>query len=115
MIRLAQIIPLLAIATGSVLQAAVISDPAGDTFGVGSVQLDITSADAIVSGTSLTFILTFQNAIRPASALVTNSLYGFIDIDADRNASTGGGGSNQGSLGPAPAPQLNDEFFLDIG
>jgi MYXO-CTERM domain-containing protein len=94
--------------------AAPIIDPVGDTFGAGPVQIDITSIDAISSSTSLTFLVNFAGTISPASSGLVNSLSGFIDIDADRNAATGGGGSNQGTFGLAPAPSLNDEFFIDL-
>src|SRR5262245_36907357 len=115
MTNFTRIFTLVMFSTTAGMYGAVINDPTGDTFGTGPVQLDLTSADVTASISSLSISLMFAAPIRAASAVVSNSLYGFIDLDVDRNAATGGGGSNQGSLGPAPAPMLNDEFFLDLG
>src|SRR5262249_38004783 len=109
------ILCLIAFCLVSLASGAVITDPTGDTFGSGPVQIDITSTDAAGAAGTLTFTLTFANTISPASAAAANSIFGFIDIDVDRNPLTGGGGSNQGTFGIAPPPLLNDEFFLDLG
>jgi hypothetical protein len=92
----------------------VFVDPVGDTFGVGPVQLDISSINGTVSGSSLTFGVTFVSAIAPPSSSLSNSVVGFIDIDADQNRFTGAP-PFQGVFGPPPAPLLGDEFFIDLG
>src|SRR5215472_6047016 len=86
---------LIAFCFASLASGAAITDPTGDTFGLGPVEIDITSIDAVAAAGTLTFTLTFANTISPASAAAANSIFGFIDIDVDRNPSTGGGGSNQ--------------------
>ncbi len=112
---------------------AAFTDPSGDTFGTGPVQVDITSYDAIYSGGNTTFTIGFAGPISAASAFAANSLYGFIDLDLDRNASTGGfaafpgatgniaGGSNwinyyaaQGVVA-GPTIATGDEAFVDLG
>src|SRR5262249_40517050 len=90
---------LIALCFASLASGAAIADPVGDTFGSGPVQLDITSIDAVGAAGTLTFTLTFANTISPASSAAANSIFGFIDIDVDRNPLTGGGGSNQGTFG----------------
>ena len=108
-------------------------DPTGDTFGTGPTKIDITSYDAAYSGGSTTFTVGFAGTISAASAFAGNSLYGFIDLDLDRNAATGGfaafpgvtsnipGGNNwinyyagQGVV-PGPAIATGDEAFIDLG
>ncbi len=91
----------------------VFFDPTGDTFGVGPVQLDITSANGTVAGSNLTFTVTFATQIAPPSALAPNSVVGFIDLDTDQNPLTGGP-SFESIFGPPPAPLLGIEFFVDL-
>jgi hypothetical protein len=113
--------------------APILVDPTGDTFGAGAVKHDITTIDATVN-TSLnqtTLTINFAGAISPASAFAANSLTGFIDLDTDQNAATGGQASFGGSLAggnswinnsippngtgvPGPLVALGDEFFVDL-
>ena len=113
--------------------SAGFTDPSGDTFGTGPVQIDITSYDATYSRGNTTFTIGFAGAISAASAFAANSLYGFIDLDLDRNATTGGfaafpgvtsnlpGGNNwinyYASQGVVPGPTIatGDEAFIDLG
>ena len=116
----------------SPIQAAF-TDPTGDTFGSGPVQIDITSYDAVYSGGNTTFTINFAGPIAAASTFASNGLYGVIDLDLDRNASTGGfaafpgitsnlpGGNNwinyyqsQGALA-GPTIATGDEAFVDLG
>lgn len=113
--------------------SAAFTDPAGDTFGTGPTKIDITSYDATYSGTNTTFTIGFAGAISAASAFASNSLYGFIDLDLDRNATTGGfaalpgvtsnlpGGNNwinyYASQGIVTGPTIatGAEAFVDLG
>lgn len=109
-------------------------DPTGDTFGSGPVQLDIISTSANLVGSSIQFRVDFGGPIAPASAFAPNSVVGFIDIDTDQNAATGGtapwggpvtGGNswinfftspNPGTPStPGPLVALGDEFYIDLG
>jgi hypothetical protein len=108
---------------GGAASAAFI-DPTGDTFGTGTFKPDITTYNATfdpIAGRT-TFTIGFANAI--------NGLYGYIDLDTDRNAATGGNaafGANQPGgnswinyfiaqgLVPGPTINLGDEFFVDLG
>ena len=65
-------------------------DSAGDTFGAGPVLHDILSTSAALMSSSIQFTVTFAGPIAPASAFAPNSLTGFLDIDTDQNAATGG-------------------------
>lgn len=87
----------------------------GDTFGTGSVQHDITGVSATFSTSSLTFTVDFVGAISAPSANNDRSVYGFIDIDTDRNPATGAA-PWVNVLGPtgAPAVSLGDEYWLDL-
>jgi hypothetical protein len=108
-------------------------DPTGDVFNSGfGFQPDITTYSATFTGSSTTFTVNFASAIAPASSFAANSLFGFIDIDQDKNAATGGNaawGANQPggnswinffvANGGIPAPynvqiNLGDEFFVDL-
>src|SRR5712692_5687850 len=73
-------------------RADFLQDPVGDTFGKGAVQHDITSYIALSdpSKTQTIFIVNFNDTILPASSFAARSLVGYIDIDTDRNAATGG-------------------------
>src|SRR5262245_20317264 len=76
--------------SGSAVKAdPVFFDPTGDTFGVGPVKPDITSANGTIVGSNLIFRLTFAATIAAPSALASNSVIGFIDIDTDQNRFTG--------------------------
>jgi hypothetical protein len=111
----------------------LLGDPVGDTFGVLSPQLDIVSSSGDFNSgppTTYVFKVNFTGPRAPASAFAPNSVVGFIDIDADQNAATGGsapfggpvpGGNSwinvfilQGQV-PGPTINLGDEFFLDLG
>jgi hypothetical protein len=105
---------LLCLCATNVNADPVFVDPVGDTFGAGSVQLDITSVNGTVLGSNLAFRVTFATQVAPPSALAPNSVVGFIDLDTDQNASTGVI-SLQAIFGPGPAPLLGDEFFVDLG
>ena len=113
--------------------SAGFTDPTGDTFGSGPVQIDITSYDAVYSGRNTTFTINFAGPIAAASTFASNGLYGFIDLDLDRNAATGGfaafpgttanlvGGNNwinyYRSQGVVVGPTIatGDEAFVDLG
>jgi hypothetical protein len=70
--------------------AAEVSDPSGDTFGTGgAVQLDISSTDAQLTSTALIITVEFYTPILPPSADAPNSVFGFIWLDTDQNASSG--------------------------
>lgn len=105
-------------------------DPTGDTFNGPSNLLDITTYDGTFAGGVTTFTVNFAAAFAKPSAFAANSLSGFIDIDQDQNAATGGNaawGANQpggnswinftvaGGGAPGPAIALGDEFFVDLG
>jgi hypothetical protein len=79
-----------------------ISDPQGDTFGAGAVQLDLSSIDAVYAS-ALTVTVEFYTPIEPASAGAANSVSGFVDMDTDQNAATG-----------FPEDNMGLEFFVDI-
>lgn len=80
---------------------------------------------------SVTFSVTFNQTIAAPSAFAPNSVYGYIDIDKDANASTGGNapwGANQpggnswinffanpANGGFGQTASLGDEYFVDLG
>jgi hypothetical protein len=89
---------------------------------------------AFTFGGQTRFQIDFMADISPPSAFASNSLLGFIDIDSDRNPSTGGsapwgsplvGGNswinyfiapNPGTPSiPGPTIALGDEDFVDLG
>ena len=93
----------------------VMADPVGDTFGTGPVEHDITGVSAVFNNSFLTFTVNFAGAVFAPSAHNERSVYGFIDIDTDRNPATGAA-PWVNVLGPAGAPavSLGDEYWLDL-
>jgi hypothetical protein len=118
--------------TGSVAQAAPILDLAGDTFNTGTI--DILSTEVLFSGGIFTTTISFAAPVAAPSAFAPNSLVGFMDLDTDKNAATGGtapwfgavtGGNNWINFFippnpgtptiPGPTTALGDEFYVDLG
>lgn len=92
---------------------ALVIDPVGDTFGSGPVQHEITAISATFTNSILTFNVNFDAAIFAPSVGDARSVFGFIDIDADRNPATGVE-SATAFFGPPPAPNLGVEYGIDI-
>src|SRR5438876_226617 len=64
-------------------------DPAGDTFVFG-VGPDIITYEGRITGPGVVaFSAEFAAAISAPSSFAPNSVYGFIDLDTDKNAGTG--------------------------
>lgn len=93
------------------------TDPVGDTFGAGPVQLDITSykGDRNDGLGVIQFAVNFSGTISPASALAPDSVVGFIEIDADQNPLTGNTSPLVNSFAGAPPFNLGSELFIDLG
>lgn len=111
-------VALAAVVLGTVLgiggTARAEADPAGDTFGPGSI--DVTDLSACLSATSLVVRLTFAGPISPPSGTPGNpaELYGYVDFDFDGSAATGGP-SHLEQFGPMGAgTELGLEGYVDI-
>ena len=70
-------------------EKAVISDPEGDTFGIGDPQLDISQFSAETDGADLWIQLDFFTPISPADSGQPDAIIGLVDIDADQDPATG--------------------------
>jgi hypothetical protein len=95
----------------------VYSDPVGDTFGVGTVQQDITQIASNLTATDLTFTVTFADPIFAPSAADARSVVGFLDIDLDRNPATGVTDADSNfaiARGIAAKSGLGVESFFDL-
>src|SRR5207253_2432724 len=82
----------------------VIPDPAGDAFGSGSVNHDITQVSG--SGDATTFCLTvsFAGPVAPADDFSSDrTLVGYIDFDTDSNPATGYSPSIEDIFCPQPS------------
>ncbi len=110
--------PALALAAMAILAPAARADfidPAGDTFGAGAVQIDLTTVEGDVTGlTQTTFTLNFAGPISAASAAAANSVIGFVELDLDLNAGTGVTPLING-FSPAPPISLGVELYIDLG
>jgi hypothetical protein len=68
---------------------AKVTDPSGDTFGIGADTVDLTAMTITRDTGGITVVLDFlANAVAPANA-ASNALKGYLDLDVDQNASTG--------------------------
>lgn len=76
---------LLLTLSAPLIATAAYIDPIGDTYGTG-MQFDISSVSAITNGTSTTFEIRFAT---PLPADLDNHLWGAIEIDVDRDPTTG--------------------------
>lgn len=87
------------------------ADPAGDTSSPGGH--DIASIGSQVTPESVRFQIEFFGAISPASALQTNSLAGYLDIDLDQDVGTGAA-SHQSVFGTGSGTNLGVDYFVDL-
>lgn len=71
------------------IHADIVTDPLGDTFGAGSVQIDITSVTTNLLPGEIDFHVAFGGPIAPPSAFAPNSVVGYLDLDTDQNPATG--------------------------
>jgi len=70
---------------GPLLSRAAILDPVGDTYGTG-MPFDIISVSGVTNGNSTTFEIRFA---QPLPAALDANLWGAIEIDIDRDPTTG--------------------------
>ncbi|HEV7733937.1 MAG TPA: hypothetical protein VGR62_17335 [Candidatus Binatia bacterium] len=95
--------------------AGAVADPTDDAFNPGT---DLTELSACQSATALVVHLGFADAIVPIVMSGTppaNALVGFVDIDSDRDSSTGNQ-SNTENYGPMGAgTELGIEGYVDLG
>jgi len=111
----------------SVASAGPIIDPVGDVFNPPGP--DISQVTGSASGGNVSFTVKFASSISPPSALAADSILGFIDLDTDKNAGTGGnapwGGNQTGGNSwinfavangflPGPPIALGSEYFIDL-
>ena len=88
-------------------------DPAGDTFGSGPTQIDITGLAAELEGTDLVIEVTFAAAVSPPDSGRGDALDGFLDIDADQDGSTGDVPWVDFLTG-VPSTGMGNEFYVDL-
>ena len=72
------------------VQGMSVSDPIGETLGVGVFLPDIESINATVAGSDLVFAISMLNKISAPLSGRSNVLGGFIGIDAGQNSAAGG-------------------------
>jgi len=120
MLRIRKVAPALGtlvlpcLSSSTTVRAGPVVDPAGETFGTGSAQLDITSINATPSGSNITFFVFFAGPVAPPSAGAPNSAVGFIDINTDRNVDTGDVPFIN-VFSPGPPVVLGQDSFVDPG
>jgi hypothetical protein len=73
----------------SIGYGAILVDPIGDTLGSGAVQYDIVKFEYSAAGANLQFHVDFAGPITPFDSADPNSIFGYVEIDSDNNASTG--------------------------
>ncbi len=93
----------------SVSIADIVTDPLGDTFGSGPVQIDITSVTTNLLPGEVDFHVAFAASISPPSAFAPNSVVGYLDLDTDLNAATG---VNAWAGSPTVIPGV--EYIVDL-
>ena len=109
------------------VRAAFITDPTGDTFFTGTI--DVVGTEVILSPTTTTIRFRFASEIAAPSASAPNSVIGFIDLDT-APGSVGNvpwgplvGGNNWVNAFLPPNPfglisgpfvAMDDEFYIDL-
>ena len=73
--------------TGEV--SANVTDPAGDTFGSGSVQWDLTSMRFTRGTGDVVVSLEFSNDLIAPTSGDSNAMIGFVEFDVDQDPATG--------------------------
>ncbi|MEM6797412.1 MAG: hypothetical protein AAF725_25810 [Acidobacteriota bacterium] len=66
-----------------------VSDPVGDTFGAGAVQLDLIDVSADAENGNLVVTLSFAGPVSAPDSGEANALDGFLDLDLDQDGTTG--------------------------
>lgn len=93
--------------------SAAAVDPTGDDFGQ-TAGPDLTGLSACQSADTLTIRLDFASPITPPPGLLLNTVYGSIDIDADRNAATGVGSRTDDSNPGGAISGLGVDFIVEL-
>lgn len=70
-------------------QVGAVSDPIGDTFGVGPVHWDLIRLTIGQDTGGLTVMMDFSNNIVPPLTGDSNAMIGFVDFDVDQDSTTG--------------------------
>ncbi|MEM8961376.1 MAG: hypothetical protein AAGD38_07865 [Acidobacteriota bacterium] len=65
------------------------TDPAGDTFGIGDVQLDLSELSARVLDGELVITLDLFGALSTPDSVNADALTGYLDLDLDQDGTTG--------------------------
>ena len=78
------------LATRATPEKGTIADPFGDTFGTGTTRIDITGFSVAQAAGELVIDLTFGGQVSPPDSGRDDALTGFIDLDIDRDPTTGG-------------------------
>jgi hypothetical protein len=89
-----------------------LADPAGDTFGTGPVQLDVTGLYAETDAGLLTLQMVFGGPISPPGTGNPDEVVGLIEIDRDNSSLTGLPFATA-LFCPAPPP-VGVDYFIDI-
>ncbi|MCW5889434.1 MAG: hypothetical protein KIT14_02665 [bacterium] len=108
--RMTGVVPALAL-LASVAAAAI--DPLGDDFGE-YPGVDLVGLSACQSGTSLTIRLDFSAPITAPPSLLSNAVYGAIDIDVDRDPATGAASRTDDSNPAGAVSGLGIELLVDL-
>ncbi len=106
-------------------RAAFITDPTGDTFNTGTI--DITGTQVVLGSPTTTISIRFAGVVAAPSTFAANSVLGYVDLDTlpgpGGTAPWGGpvsGGNNWINYGitnfgvPGPTVALGDEFYIDL-
>ena len=68
---------------------AKVTDPIGDTYGVDSVQWDLTALTVVRDAGGVTVVLDLSALVLSPVAGDTNATYAFVDFDTDQDSTTG--------------------------
>lgn len=96
-----------------VVAQATVADPAFDTFGDGTVQIDLVSFAAGVEGPDLVLEVAFIAPVAFPGTGGDDALTGYVDLDVDQDGNTG----NQGFVdGFSPYfSGLGIEYYVELG
>ncbi|HEY6102449.1 MAG TPA: hypothetical protein VI007_04380 [bacterium] len=93
---------------------AVATDPAGDTFGTGSVQWDLTTLTIARDGGGITVSLDLSAAVVSPVTGSADATLAFVDFDTDQNIATGTSSIVDDNRPSTGSTGMGVDYYIDL-